>query len=172
VVFPAYADHPRPYLVGMAVALAAAGSIHCELRWPNDLILGARKVGGILTELITDPQGRSVPIVGVGVNLNQKTFPEEIAPIATSKALYDGGMYDPEHVARTIVDRLALLPEPSNWSDLAPVWSLFDNTPGKIYKLPDGKEATALGVGPQGELLCAVNGESTTVLAADALFGH
>jgi hypothetical protein len=103
--------------------------------------------------------------------LNQKSFPDELAGIATSKALYDGGVYDPETVARYILNRLPMLPEPAEWSDLAPIWSLFDNTPGKIYRLPDGKEAVALGVGPRGELLCAVDGESTTVMAADAVFG-
>jgi BirA family biotin operon repressor/biotin-[acetyl-CoA-carboxylase] ligase len=155
----------------MAVAIAAAGAIHCELRWPNDLALGGQKVGGILTELVQDPAGRAVPVVGVGINLNQTSFPEEVSGIATSAAMFDGVRRDSEAVAHAILDRLPMLPEPRSWADLAPVWTFFDTTPGKVYKLPEGQEAVALGVGPHGELLCAVEGESTTVLAADAIFG-
>lgn len=171
LIFRDYADHPKPYLVGMGVAIAAAGAIHGLLRWPNDLMLDARKVGGILTELVPDQDGRLVPVVGVGINLNQKTFPAEIADFATSVALYHGGSHDPKAIALTIAERLQLLPEPTEWSELAPIWQLFDHTPGKKYKLNDGKEATALGIGPDGQLICSVEGETTSVLAAEAMFG-
>jgi len=170
LIFRAYSDHPKPYLVGMAVALAAAGVLHCQLRWPNDLVFGPLKVGGILTELLPDAQGRLVPVVGIGINLNQQGFPSEIAPIATSLSMARGGNYDPQLIAHRIVERLATLPEPANWSDLAPIWSIFDFTPGKRYKLPSGEEAVALGIGSEGQLLCSVDGESRAVLAAEALF--
>ncbi|MGV3614412.1 MAG: biotin--[acetyl-CoA-carboxylase] ligase [Fimbriimonas sp.] len=171
LIFWEYADHPRPYLVGMAVAAAAAGVAHCQLRWPNDLVEGERKLGGILTELLPDDQGRRVPVVGVGLNLNQTEFPEEIAHRATSLRLVREGAYDPETIARKILARLALLPEPEQWADLWPVWELFDATPGKAYRLPTGEEAIALGVGSDAQLLCSVDGESRSVMAAEALFG-
>jgi BirA family transcriptional regulator, biotin operon repressor / biotin---[acetyl-CoA-carboxylase] ligase len=171
LIFRDYADHPAPYLVGMATACAVAASLHCELQWPNDLVFGDKKLGGILTELLPDEEGRLVPVVGIGVNLNQKTFPAEIADRAISLAMYRGGAYDAEKIGQSIVSRLSLLPEPQSWSDLHPVWMLFDHTPGKTYKLPDGSEGIAMGVGPDGRLICAVNGESTAVLAAEAIFG-
>jgi len=171
MIFRAYADHPKPYLVGMAASLAAAGVLHCQIRWPNDLVIGTLKIGGILTELLPDSQGRLVPVVGMGINLNQTEFAPEIASFATSLALSRGGMYDPQLIAHKIVERLAILPEPSNWSDLAPIWNVFDFTPGKRYKLATGEEAIALGIGSDGQLLCSVDGESRSVLAAEALFG-
>jgi BirA family biotin operon repressor/biotin-[acetyl-CoA-carboxylase] ligase len=171
LVFSAYADHPRPYLVGMAVAAAAAGVVHCQLRWPNDLIEGDRKVGGILTDLLPDADGRRVPVVGVGINLNQTEFPEEIADRATSLHLLHGGAFDAEQVARKIVRRLEVLPEPNAWSDLWPVWELFDATPGKSYRLPTGEDAVGLGIGSEGQLLASVEGESRAIFAAEALFG-
>lgn len=171
MAFTAYADHPRPFLVGMTVAVACAAVIHCELAWPNDLVADGKKLGGILTEMVKDDQGRLVPVVGVGINLNERTFPDPIADRATSVAMYNGGSYDPLAIAQAIVARLARMPEPNEWSDVAPVWSLFDHTPGKHYKLNDGQEAIALGVGPEGQLMCSVNGETTSVLAADAIFG-
>ena len=55
---------------GIAVAetLRQRG-IEAKLKWPNDLLLLGRKLGGILTELAFDPQGRASLVVGVGVNL-------------------------------------------------------------------------------------------------------
>jgi len=171
LVFRDYADHPAPQFLGMAVACAVAGTLHCELQWPNDLVFGDKKLGGILTELLPDELGRRVPVVGVGVNLNQKTFPDEIAERATSLTMYRGGSHDARVIGRSIVERLALIPEPSDWAQIKPVWMLFDHTPGRSYFLPDGSEAIALGVGPDGRLICAVDGESTAVLAAEAIFG-
>ena len=171
LVFGAYADHPKPWLVGMAVGMAAAGALHSLLRWPNDLIIDGRKLGGILSELIADPRGRKVPVVGIGVNLGQTTFAPELADIATSLALHRAGPFDPVEIAKKIVARIAELPEPDSWAALAPVWELFDDTPGKLYRLPNGQAATALKVGADGELLCSVEGEAVTVMAAEALFG-
>jgi len=171
MAFLSYANHPKPYLVGMTVAVAAAGVLHCELAWPNDLVADGGKLGGILTELVLDDQNQRIPIVGIGINLNQQSFPPEIAGIATSLALYNGGHYDPREVAESLVDRLARMPEPSSWAELAPAWDLFDRTPGKHYKTADGSEGVALGIGPEGQLLCSIRGETTAILAADALFG-
>lgn len=55
-----------------------------DLRWPNDIMLGNRKLGGILTEMHADSTHVRHVIVGVGLNVNQPSFPEDIAPIATS----------------------------------------------------------------------------------------
>jgi BirA family biotin operon repressor/biotin-[acetyl-CoA-carboxylase] ligase len=172
LIFRAYADHPKPYLIGMAAALAAAGVLRSQIRWPNDLVFGPLKVGGILTELMQDENGRLVPVVGIGINLNQEEFPPEIASIATSLSQARGGQYDPQLIAHRIVERLATLPEPTSWADLSPIWSLFDFTPGKQYKLTTGEQAIALGIGSEGQLLCSVDGESRAVLAAEALFGQ
>lgn len=171
LIFRDYADHPTPHLIGMAVACAVAGALHCELQWPNDLVFGNKKVGGILTELLPDENGKRVPVVGIGLNLNQTQFPEEIKNRAISLAMHRGGSYDAEIIAKKVIDRLPILPEPNTWADLQPIWMLFDRTPGKSYKLPDGSEGLALGVGPEGRLFCAVEGESTSVLAAEAIFG-
>jgi BirA family biotin operon repressor/biotin-[acetyl-CoA-carboxylase] ligase len=171
IAFSDYPNHPRPYLIGMTVAVACAAVLHCELAWPNDLVSGAKKLGGILTEMATNDLGERIAVVGVGINLNQKKLPLEIADFATSMALDRGGSYDARQMAEGILSRFPNLPEPSTWAELAPVWNLFDHTPGKRYQTPNGEEAIALGIGPEGQLMCAVNGETTSVMAADAVFG-
>ncbi|RYG45512.1 biotin--[acetyl-CoA-carboxylase] ligase, partial [bacterium] len=138
MIFRDYANHPAPWLPGMAVGIAAAQAGAVRLRWPNDLFWQGRKVGGILTEVVD-----GVPIVGLGVNLNQMVFPAEIANIATSISLASGASFAPEAFFARFLERLAALPEPESWSDLEPVWRPLDRTPGKIYRLPDGREAVA-----------------------------
>src|SRR5271169_4276115 len=55
-----------------------------ELKWPNDLLLNGKKVGGILTEMHAEPNVVRFVIVGIGINVNQEHFPSELTTIATS----------------------------------------------------------------------------------------
>ncbi|MDR3688441.1 MAG: biotin--[acetyl-CoA-carboxylase] ligase [Fimbriimonas sp.] len=171
LIFRAYADHPKPYLVGMAAGLAVARTIGCRLRWPNDLTFDGLKVGGILTQLLPDAMGRKVPVVGIGLNLNQTGFPPEIAEIATSLHLVTRETYLPEQIAQRIVEAFSSLPEPDHWVNLAQAWAEYDATPGKQYRLASGETSIAERIGPDGELICTVNGMPRTVMAAEAIFG-
>jgi BirA family biotin operon repressor/biotin-[acetyl-CoA-carboxylase] ligase len=75
---------PSPALT-LALGLAAQNAIfeatglHCDLRWPNDLMLGGKKVGGVLAQGI---DGRA--IAGIGINVNHTSFPPELAGEAMS----------------------------------------------------------------------------------------
>jgi BirA family biotin operon repressor/biotin-[acetyl-CoA-carboxylase] ligase len=55
--------------IGVAEALRAAGA-PATLKWPNDVMLDGRKLGGVLCELATDAAGRRTVVVGVGINLH------------------------------------------------------------------------------------------------------
>lgn len=169
LVFTAYANWPQPYLIGMATAVAAAEALDLNVRWPNDLWLSGFKAGGILTELIQDPLGRSIPVVGLGLNLSQRSFPADIADRVTSLMLSRGSALPAQNALDEILSCLEILPEPLTWATIEPRWMRHDVTPGKHYKLPSGVEGTALGVGPDGELLCSVGESVERVLAADAL---
>ena len=75
---------PMPVLtlaLGLATAdaIAHATGVECDLRWPNDVMLGGKKVGGILVQL-----SGAIAIAGIGINLNQKAFPAELEALATS----------------------------------------------------------------------------------------
>lgn len=171
MALPAYANHPRPWLVGMAVGLAAAAACHCKIAWPNDLVLQSKKVGGILTELVTNPDGKLVPVVGIGINVGVLKFPSELETAAGNMHV---GELEPDQIqelAQAILDRIETLPEPDSWASLRGVWNLFDATPGKQYRTPAGEDAVGIGIGPEGELICSVDGETQSVLAADAIFG-
>ncbi|MEQ1626628.1 MAG: biotin--[acetyl-CoA-carboxylase] ligase [Nitrospira sp.] len=78
--------------VPLTTALAAAeavqetAAISLALKWPNDLLLGERKVGGILCESSLTLPANPVVVIGIGLNVNVpgELFPDELRPIATS----------------------------------------------------------------------------------------
>lgn len=61
-----------------------------DIRWPNDLLIHDKKFCGILTELTTDAGRVRHAIVGIGINVNQQAFPEELRDLATSLRLATG----------------------------------------------------------------------------------
>ena len=69
-----------PFAAGLAMrdAIAATCGVEARLKWPNDLLVGGRKVAGILVEVAppgTADQGRLALIAGAGVNLTVPSFP-------------------------------------------------------------------------------------------------
>lgn len=74
----------------LASGLAVAEAVHNltglrpEIRWPNDLLLQGRKFCGILIEISAEQDRVQHALLGVGVNVHQRDFGEELAPIATS----------------------------------------------------------------------------------------
>lgn len=80
----------RLALLPLAAGLAAADAIHgvaglsADLRWPNDLLIGPHKTGGILVEASSDSGGLPFAIVGIGINVHQRGFPADLATPATS----------------------------------------------------------------------------------------
>ena len=169
LVFSDYANHHKPYLIGMALAVACAKAFEAQVQWPNDIVFGNRKLGGILTELMPNAQGHQVPVVGVGLNLNQNDFPEEISEIATSMLRELKTAVEPIAALENILDSFCSLPEVTTWRDLEPHWLPLDATPGKRYRLQDGRSSTALRIGAEGELIALVEGHEEHILAADAM---
>ncbi|MFW5988530.1 MAG: biotin--[acetyl-CoA-carboxylase] ligase [bacterium] len=55
-----------------------------EIKWPNDILLNKKKISGILSEMSADMDNINYAVVGIGINVNQEIFPEEIKKIATS----------------------------------------------------------------------------------------
>jgi len=71
--------------LGVLEAVAKVTALRASLKWPNDVILNGRKLGGILVESELDPGGRATAIVGIGINVNLDVAAfDEIAQGATS----------------------------------------------------------------------------------------
>lgn len=91
---------------GLAVqaAIASVTGLTTDIRWPNDLLLGGRKCGGVLVETSVAASPSNAPatlryaVIGVGVNVNHESFPVELADIATSLRRESGKLWAREDV--------------------------------------------------------------------------
>jgi BirA family biotin operon repressor/biotin-[acetyl-CoA-carboxylase] ligase len=94
--FPAARLPLLPLAAGLAAsdAIFAAAGIAADLRWPNDLLIGPRKAGGILVEAKTESENGESRIahavVGIGINVHQRAFSPDLATLATSLDLETG----------------------------------------------------------------------------------
>lgn len=69
--------------------------IRARIKWPNDIYVGDRKISGILIENILDGKQVRSSLIGIGLNLNQTVFPEDL-PNPVSMRTLTGIRYDPE----------------------------------------------------------------------------
>jgi BirA family biotin operon repressor/biotin-[acetyl-CoA-carboxylase] ligase len=89
----------------MALGLAVQAAVNdhagvaADLRWPNDVMLNERKLSGIMVQ--AGPE--DALIAGIGVNVNQKTFPDELLPIATSLAIETGREFAKDEILNRVV---------------------------------------------------------------------
>lgn len=170
--FRAYRGHPKPWIIGMQCAVSVANVIGCKIQWPNDLVWGLKKVGGVLTELLPDNSGQLVPVVGIGINANIQEFPPDLVDHATSLFLETGVKTDVDQLFHLVTSALRSAQEPNDWTDLQEEWLKFDATPGKCYRSIQGRNLTAINVDDQGRLVARDGDQILTVMAAEALFGH
>jgi BirA family biotin operon repressor/biotin-[acetyl-CoA-carboxylase] ligase len=107
---------PSPALT-MALGLAVQRSVDdltgvtTDLRWPNDVMLNERKLAGILVQ---SAEGGAL-IAGIGINVNQSSFPEDLAAIATSLKIETGKEHDKETLLNRVIAeslRYAALSQP------------------------------------------------------------
>ena len=97
-----------PLVAGLAAAgaIRAATGLAVDLRWPNDLLIGARKTGGILVESQSERGRLSFAVIGVGVNVHQQSFETGLATPATSLDLETGRWCDRQTLLIELLQRL------------------------------------------------------------------
>jgi BirA family transcriptional regulator, biotin operon repressor / biotin---[acetyl-CoA-carboxylase] ligase len=156
-------------------AIAAQTGLVPELKWPNDLILNGKKLGGILTEMHAEPNQVRFVIVGIGINVNQEKFPAELSSTATSLRKESGrASYRLELLVRLLAqfenDYNRFLHEgPGFVVDRFETVSSFAR--GRRVRVDTGMDAyvgTTSGLSPEGLLLVTRdNGTLVTVIAGD-----
>ncbi|HVF11922.1 MAG TPA: biotin--[acetyl-CoA-carboxylase] ligase [Actinomycetota bacterium] len=95
-------------VVGLAAAVALhevlrTKGIHASVKWPNDVLIGGRKVAGILSESVSLADGRSPVVVGIGLNVGMSSFPGNLAQVATSLLIETGELFDREELLQEIL---------------------------------------------------------------------
>ena len=174
---PTIPQHCWPLITFMAAlavsdALRAACELETDIKWPNDILSGERKICGILAEAIDTPAGRAV-ILGIGINLTQNAFPPELANLATSVSEATGRAPDREQILASLLNTLArwypVLEVPGQIVD---AWSNRSSYAlGKLVQVSNGDDVwqgTTCGVEPDGALrLRTSSGEIKLVRAGD-----
>jgi len=158
---------PAPTLaLGLAAqsAIFEATGLTCDIRWPNDLLLGGRKVAGILVQ---GADGKAIG--GIGINVRQTAFPGELESIATSLSKKADREVRPTEIL------LALLPAIDRFVqyDKDEILRLFAQASSYAcgrrvtVEQPDGAiEGTTAGLDPSGFLIVRKDdGTDTLVLA-------
>jgi BirA family biotin operon repressor/biotin-[acetyl-CoA-carboxylase] ligase len=153
---------------GVAVvdALANVG-VDARLKWPNDALVGERKIAGILLERRGD-----VVVLGVGINVTSAAMPADVAARATSVAA-EAGTADRDALLaalvaafgrwRAVLEREGFEPVRRRWTERAAML-------GRRVTV-DGIEGTALGLDEDGALLVATAAGTTRVVAGDVTLG-
>ena len=92
---PATEAHLLNYLASVAVAEFLDGyGVSCSIKWPNDIFVGRGKICGILVENSLSGGEVAASVIGIGININQKEFPQ--LSNATSLFRCTGNEYDIE----------------------------------------------------------------------------
>lgn len=147
-------------ITGLAIkdAIEEVTNLSPKIKWPNDLVLNKKKVAGILTTSNIESGELKFSVVGFGVNMFQKLFPEELQDKATS-LLMEGACFSAETLSKSIAETFEsyynkFLKEKSFEGFIKEYEAALINKDERV-KIIDGNntyEAVALGVAKDGAL--------------------
>jgi BirA family biotin operon repressor/biotin-[acetyl-CoA-carboxylase] ligase len=132
------------------------------LKWPNDLVFGGRKAGGMLTEARVDADQIRDLVFGLGLNVNSSpgAWPEELGRRAVSLSEMAGGPLDFNRLAAALIGRVLLAYEGfatgEHRRNFADLWNRFDLLKGRSVGVVEGDRrhaGTVLGIDDEGALL-------------------
>ncbi len=160
--------------LAVAEALEETSALRCDLKWPNDVQHGGRKVAGVLAEARPGPEGATDVFLGIGVNLRTPSgLPPEVATLATSVEQEGRPAPAREVLLVALSGALERRAEQAAADPAALVrdWRSRLNTLGQRVRLalPDGNavDGLAVDVAEDGALVVEVGGERRTFSAGD-----
>ncbi len=134
------------FMAALAVgdALLAASGLQTDIKWPNDILAGERKICGILAETIETNAGRAL-VIGIGINLTREAFPEDLAERATSVAEITNRRPERETILAALLQAISrwysLLQESDGSRKIVAAWvSRSSYAEGKLVKVINGDE--------------------------------
>jgi BirA family biotin operon repressor/biotin-[acetyl-CoA-carboxylase] ligase len=171
--------------VALAEALIRSAGVTSQLKWPNDLLIGGRKVAGILLESRLEAGAPDLPsragppapvttVLGVGVNLSQRVFPAELAGRATSVWLATGRLVNRDSLLIALLEALADWRRRLEREGFGPVrerWRALADTLGRSVSI-EGVTGRAVDVDASGALVVDdAEGRRRRVYAGDVTEG-
>ena len=165
-----------PLIAGVAVAQAIGQltGLAPQLKWPNDIIIGGRKAGGILTEMSAETDRINYLVIGIGINVNTETFPDEIEEIATSLKAECGKEVSRRELIQKILEHLESLYrilQESGFEPIRKMWKAQSSTIGSWAIIRTEREqikGEAIDIDEDGALILRkANGALERVIAGD-----
>lgn len=165
-------------------AIEDVTGIKGNIKWPNDIVVNKKKICGILTEMSVDMAGIEYVVIGVGVNVNTKHFPEELQLTATSLSAESGQDFDRAEIVAGILKRFEeyyeIFTKTLSLADLMDVYNAhLINRNKEVRVLEPGQEYSgyALGIDELGQLLVRKeSGEVAKIFAGEVsvrgLYGY
>ncbi len=163
--------------VALAEGLITATRLPVHIKWPNDLVIGRRKVCGILAEAAATDAGLRHVVVGFGINLREAAFPPELAARATSLEAESGrpvdrGLVLAESLASLAASYASFLD--GRFASLLDRWRALSpssvGAPVHCAGGPAGRDGTTAGVDQDGALLVDFNGRVEAVIAGEVVW--
>ena len=140
-------------------AIEEQSGLRCAIKWPNNIVIGGKKVCGILTEMSTQIDYINHIVVGIGINVHNEQFPEELADRATSLYLESGKRVSRAALVEAVCEYFEQYDEIfMRTQDLSGLKEEYDsylvNKGGQVRILdPQGEyEGLALGITERGAL--------------------
>jgi BirA family biotin operon repressor/biotin-[acetyl-CoA-carboxylase] ligase len=166
---------PRLSLVGavaMVDALRASAELRASIRWPNDVMVGDRKICGMLPEAVTSAPGALDHLVlGIGLNVNQAAFPEPVRALATSVCMETGRESDVGEMMESVLsalDRWYTRFLAAGIAGVREAWLERSQSIGRRARAGDGREGLAVDLADDGALVLRTDGgETLRILAGD-----
>ncbi len=163
--------------VAVALAIESITEFKPEIKWPNDVLIGGRKIAGLLNEMSSETDRVNFVILGIGVNLNMNSdqFPADLRCPATSLLLEQGRPVGRVQFAAAMLSELDRLYAEFLSKGFGPVrkeWQQRCNAAGKQVEVSDaGKEILSgmfVGIDTDGALLVQrTNGAIERVISGD-----
>lgn len=149
-------------VAAMAVARAISKCANTEalIKWPNDIVIGGKKICGILTEMSAQFDFINHIVIGIGINVHNEHFPEEIAETAGSILLQTGKRIRRAELIEQILEQFehyyAIFMETEDLSGLVKEYNAILVNMNKSVRVLDPKEpfeGKAMGITKKGELI-------------------
>lgn len=172
-------DAPKfTLMAAVAVALAMEKfNLRAEIKWPNDIMHGKKKLVGILTEMNAAIEQVNFIVVGIGINVNfsRADFPAEIEKIASSLSEVAGKKILRREFFKTLLeefDKLYLEVRAAGFEKIFDLWRKFNVTLDKEVKIISAESGEsffgrAIDIDPDGALIVATSKGLQKVYAGD-----
>ena len=141
--------------VAVVRAIRRATGVAPGIKWPNDLLVEGKKVGGILTEMETESDRIRYLVVGLGLNVNNREFPPPLNRTATSLALVAGSSFNRPGILRAWLEEFEALYDLFLHQDFGVIlqeWREYNVTLGQMVTVRQGpREISGLAVEVAGD---------------------